>query len=288
MNKIIISLTIFLLTSFVKANALTLISPSPLAKKALDSLQQLPEFSRLVQEVEQEGTIQLEMLSLGSTFDAFWDSTNRKIRINEEKNQEMGVLVSSILFELHNAKSDKRFKSLYSMAKRGEISKDQYVENVERMEHQNALNCSYLLERGITLGIFPTKARWPILRDFDDHYKLQQIKEHSLWLAKNYESMAPKRVASSPYVGTLPKLQAEDKKDLIRYLKIKNDLESVSESVALDGLICLHKEYAHLNTLSSRQEEKALLLKLIFQKNHVFNVLIQNSSLFATTIHHRD
>ncbi len=285
---------LYFVFTFGLAEAITLISPTPKTIEALNLLKKLPGFNELLRDVESEGAVKLEMVCLQEeSFDAFWDSSQRKIRINTLKNEDFNVLVCSILFELHNAKSDKQFKSFYTKARTAQMSKEAYVENVERMEHNNALNCSLLLEKGIDLGLLSEKAAWPILRDFDDHYKLQQIKEHSNWLATSYENMAHPYLASKPYVGTIPRFSKEDKVDVIRYLKIKNDLESVSYTLNMKGLIALQKEYQNLencyagrsNNNCRRTAERIKLLEFVFKKNNTYNELIQNSVLhFAKSI----
>lgn len=287
-TKSILSFTLYFLFIFFNLEAITLISPTQKAYQALNVLEQLPGFNELVCQVEREGPIRLEMISLpNESFDAFWDSSQRKIRINTLKNEDFNVLVCSILFELHNAKSDKLFKSYYTRAKAGQISKEAYVENVERMEHNNALSCSLLLDKGIALGIFSEKAAWPILRDFDDHYKLQQIKKHSEWLSLSYEKIAPPALAYKPYKGTIPKFSHEDNKDVIRYLKIKNDLESVSYELNMKGLVALQSEYQNLEDCftgnsdinCTRVAERMELIEFVFKTNNTYNESIRNSSL---------
>jgi hypothetical protein len=286
-NYIIIYLIIALFNASALC-AITVLSNTPLTQSAISRLQKLPEYNTLIKEVESEGPIRIEMVSLpNENFDAFWDSTSRKIRINTLKNQKLEVLICSILFEMHNAKSDRRFKQLIGMARNGQLSKEQYVEKVERMEHENALNCSLLLEKGIKSGIFNQAVRWPIFRDFEDHYKLQQIEEHSLWLANAYDNIAPNG-RRSQYMGTLPKLSTQDKKDVLRYLVIKNKLESVSEIDNQKAYVALQKEYQNLEGCylgSSRQNcsrtaERIKLLQLVFKENSTFKTLIQDSPLY--------
>lgn len=270
---------IILITAYISfitldISALAIPANSPKAKEAFHSLQKLPDYHRLVQEVEREGAIKIEMVSLNNeSFDAFWDSTDRVIRINKLKNENFNVLICSILFELHNAKSDRRFMHFYNMAIRGEISKEEYVENVERMEHANALKCSLLLEKGISLGIFSSEVRWPIYRNFDDYYKVQQIHEHSHWLAKSYDEMAF-RNKKSVYVGTLPKLSAKEKQDVLRYLRIKNELESKDNSKKVNAAANLQKEY---NKCEEHRDGRKLL-ELIFQNNPTYQKLIKSQS----------
>lgn len=270
-KHVIILITAYFFFISFDLSALAIPANSPEAKEAFHSLQKLPDYHRLVQEVEREGAIKIEMVSMrDESFDAFWDSTDRVIRINKLKNENINVLICSILFELHNAKSDKRFMHYYSLAMRGEISKEEYVENVERMEHANALTCSLLLERGINLGIFSSEVRWPIYRNFDDYYKVQQIHEHSHWLAKSYDKMAF-RNKKSVYVGTLPKLSAQEKKDALRYLRIKNELESKDSSKNLNAAANLQQEYQNCEEHRDRRK----LLNLIFQNNPTYQKLIK-------------
>lgn len=285
---VIVGISSFVTFTFGKLNAVTLVSTSPMAKSAIEKLEKIKEYPALIKEIEKEGPVRLEMLDLpGEQFDAFWDSTDRTIRINMLKNKNFDVLVVSILFELHNAKSDTRFKQLYTMAKAGQITKEQYVENVERMEHQNALNTSNIVEKGIKLGILNPGARWPILRSFDDHYKLQQIKDHSQWIARSYDRMSPYGMTED-YVGTLPKvLSSNDKADMIRYLRMKNEIEGQTKENALKGVVHLKKEYesleaCYLGTSTHncvRTHERIQLLQDVFKDNSEFHVLIQNSPI---------
>lgn len=270
MNKIKFILLFTFIASHFYAESLSITTPSPKIETALQKLYLLPGFKNFLMNIEKEGFISIEMKPLpNETFDAFWDSTNRKIRINSLKNEKLETLACSILFELHNAKTDRQFMALYQKVERGKISKSAYVEGVEKMEHQNALDCSLFLERGIDLGIFSEKAAWPILHDFDDHYKLQQIMGHSAWISKNYETIAP--VKNSPYYGTLPNLSAEKKEDFLRYLKIKKNLESKKIHLNTEGLIALQKEYEK----ALGHQESFYLLRLVFHKENVYQALVE-------------
>lgn len=276
MNKTRIILFFFLISHSFYAECLNFATPiSKQTETALRKLYQVPGFQTFIVEIEKEGLVTIEVKPLpNENFDAFWDSTNRKIRIHSLRNQQLETLACSILFELHNAKSDKEFRSLYNKAKKGEISKSVYVESVEKMEHRNALECSLFLEKGIQLGVFSEKARWPILQDFDDHYKLQQIMGHSEWIAKNYDSIAPFKTKNRPYFGTLPKLSPQGKEDFLRYLKIKKSIESINAEQNVNGLIALQKEYEKAVTIQAH--EKLHIFKMIFQKDTIYQALIQS------------
>lgn len=285
--KRLIQVLFTLILLFSPLNAITLTKSSPMAQKAISTLQKLAQYPALIKEIEKNGPIKLEMANLkDEQFDAFWDSTNRTIRINLLKNEKFDVLIVSILFELHNAKSDLRFKELYTKAKFGQITKEKYVEEVERMEHQNALSTSLIIDNGIKIGLLNEEARWPILKNFDDHYALQQLKDHSQWIANNYDSMSPKRKVN--YIGTLPKITTpQDKADMIRYLEIKNDVEAASREKNIRGTICLKKEYESLENCYTgkvsncvRTKERIALLEHVFKNNPTFQALIQGSPMY--------
>lgn len=269
-----------LLLLFISPNLYSITATHPRAKEILTKIQKLPEVARLIQEVEKEGPVHVEVMDItSSNFEAFWDSAHRIVRINERHNQIEGVFICSLIFELHNASTDRRFKQLYHMAKQGQISKDSYVENVERMEHQNAINASTILEKGIRLGLFDKDARWFILRDFKDHFRVQKMHGHSAWIAKNYERLRNEH--SQPY-KEYENLSPQEKKTLMRYMKIKDDLESPVDDQVRRGLANLKEEYSKIN-LNDR--DKALThMKEVFQGNTAFETIQKTSAEFNTTV----
>jgi len=253
------------------------------AQSAFEAIKKLPEVVQLINDAERDGPIRLEMRDLGSNnFEAFWDSTNRVIRVNSVTNKSFGNLIASVLFELHNASSDRYFKQLYSSANHGHIDKNGYVESVEKMEHQNALNTSMLLDKGIRLGVFPKDSRWPIFRSFEDHYKVQQLTEHSQWIASNYDKVFRNR-GFGVFHGSIPgiaRMSPEDKRDMIRYLGIKNDLESPVDRQSSHGAARLYAEqqalakcYTGKSQNCSRTKEKVALLEQVFKGNTTFEMI---------------
>lgn len=278
------------ITFSFKISSLEILSSNDTLKKAIQTLENLHEFQDLVKTVERDGPIRIQMEDLeNASFDAYWESHTRKIQVNLSRNKDFGTLVASILFELHNAKTDKHFNSLYKMAMNGQISKEAYVENVERMEHGNALSTSNLLEKGIQLGIFPKTASWPILRDFDDHYKLQQIRKHSHFLADNYTSFAHPQQKNRPYKGTLPNIPDDEKENFVRYLKIKNDLLSPSKEKQMTALIALKQEFKKVDQFNfatnSRElmtiQRKINLMDIVFSKIEIYQEFINQSNGYA-------
>lgn len=192
-------------------------------KEALQLIQRLPQACQLISSIEKEGPVKIEILSLPhENFDAFWEGGRRTIRINAERNGTLGILICSILFELHNAATNRHLKKLTLLASTGMISKEEYVEAIERLEHENALKTCALLNEGIFLNIFPAEAYWPILPHFEDHYKIQQVEGHSAWIAAQYDSLSPHQHL---YIGTLPpNMTRQQKKDLLQYLRIKHQV----------------------------------------------------------------
>lgn len=279
-------------TLFLSVNqnleALSFEGAHPVAARALAALEKLPEFNQLVKKAEAEGKIKLEVVSMPhEQFEAFWDGTHRVIRINQANQPALGSMITSILFELHNASTDPQFKQLYRQAKSGQINKNRYVEKVERIEHQNALNTCTILQKGIRLGYFPQEADWLILRSFDDHYKLQQLHGHSQWIANNFDLMFPSR-KREVYLGTVPQIATmmqQDKNDMMRYLSIKNDLESPISAQASRGLQRLESEYSSIEgcllgvstTDCARSHAKLALLKTVMKGNRIFDTILQRS-----------
>jgi len=85
---LILSFALFSLLNY-QLNALTAPN-SPKAKEAINLLEKLPEYQLLVKEAELMGQVKIEMVSLkDESFDAFWDSTSRTIRINTLKNENI-------------------------------------------------------------------------------------------------------------------------------------------------------------------------------------------------------
>lgn len=202
-------------------------------RSVVAKLLELPEARALLAQVSQEGSVGIVMQNdPNGQFDALWDGDSRLIKVNSHQHPNEGSWICSILFELHNAKTNKHMLDLFHSAEKNQVSKEVWVEQMERMEHANALNACRLLEKGIAQGIYPPEARWTIFYTFDDYYKLQQISGHSQWLANYYDQSNPysKRLPFQGTISGLGHMTAEDKKDLQDYLVIKNNLYGSSRS----------------------------------------------------------
>lgn len=202
-------------------------SVSPQARQALNALYQLPEFRELLMQVQQEGPVRIKVES-HPKFEGLWDGNSRSIVINGRLNPTLGQMICTILFELHNAATASYYDRLIEEAERGEMTKDQYVERVEHAEYQNARHTYELLEKGIKMGIFPASARWPVTSSFDEHYKVQQISGHSLFIADAYDQIYPMG-RGSKFRGTIQRptwLGERDKEEFCRYVLLRAGLDS--------------------------------------------------------------
>jgi hypothetical protein len=168
---------------------------APELNKSFKKLQQLPEVRELIIAIQQEGPIRIMKNNdqyLSQQFGAFWDVENRIIFVNCSDQRSEGKLLSSILFELHNASINSKLEHLDYLASTGRIDKEKYVESVEYLEYQNSINASNIAEKGIRQGIFPTSARLYTYDSFEEHYRMQKFGGHSAWIARTYDQLAPK------------------------------------------------------------------------------------------------
>lgn len=196
----------------------------PSTRAAVKAIESVPEAVSVLKQVQEKGAIRIETEYFhDSDFEALWDSTNRIIYINEANNETTEKMISSILFELHNAKTDEQLKRLFKQAKTGQIDKESYVESVEKLEYHNALATSQLIEKGIQEGMFSRKARWEVCSNFQDHYRVQQLHGHSQWIANKFNNMSP-AYRHKDYKGTinnLGRLTEKEKRALLREIAIK-------------------------------------------------------------------
>lgn len=268
------------------ANAITYYAPE--VTDAIVAIKQLPESKEILEKIQKDGPISILFKPLPSVdFGAMWDADARTITVNSKSPRQLGNIICSILFEMHNAISNSQFMKLTEMASKGDISKDQYVEYVERMEHTNCLDTVKLLDKGMKIGIFPETSRWNIYANFDDHYKVQQLTEHSIWLSKNYDRMCKdSNKIGKVYQGTingLMSLSQQDKRDMLLYLAIKNDLESSIQNRIDRASKKLQEEYATLEDCfkgnpngkdCSRASQKTQMMDTVFKQNTIYASIV--------------
>ncbi len=226
-------------------------------ENAATVLVRLPEAKQLLETINKEGPVGL-ILDPAAEAGAYWDSYNRRIGINLEMCRNDGVIINCILFELHNAANDKKLRNFTNLAAKGKISKEAYVEAIEKIEHENAVSASRLLRKGIEENIYPPQAKWSVFSSFEDHYLVQQLTGHSLFIAERYDQMNRGR-KTTPFKGTFPEarsLPPEDKQTLMRYLSLKNDLESRDRDEIARATSYLMNEYAALDDCAKAKKTK--------------------------------
>ncbi len=163
---------------------------TPKLCKPLHALYQVEETKQIILKAESEGPIRVRLVPLGPKgSNAMWIPSKRSIYLNSSIPRSEGVAIRSILFELHNSLSNSQFDYYNGLVQAGKISKAAYVETIERIEHQNALQTAALLERGIRNNQFPLTARWNVLHNFETHFQLQKKAGHSQFIAYNYDTM---------------------------------------------------------------------------------------------------
>jgi len=196
-------------------------------QQAIEAIKSHPESAHLLATVEEEGPIFFELIDIeGFDFGAMWDASERRIAVNARRCKNQGELISSLIFELHNAKTNRHLMHLSTEAAQGNLGKNEYVYGVEKMEHGNALETGQLLENGVKEKRFPPTARWSVLKDFDEHYAFQQATGHSQWIAANYDMMRP--LSGEVFEGTIPNLPSlsdEDLKCIAYYISLKNKID---------------------------------------------------------------
>lgn len=240
----------------------------PSLAKAVKAIESLPDAAELIAEVQAAGLIKIEaQFFYDSDFEALWDSESRIIYVNESNNTTVGKQIASILFELHNAKTNNSLRRLFQQAKTGQIDKNSYVESIERMEHKNAVSTSQMIEKGLALSLFPQDARWSVFSNFDDHYKIQQIYGHSQWIANKFDILCPpfRRIAYSGTIRGLSSMSSKEKNAIVRLLVLKNqiDSEDIGDSQKVDQLI--REEFGKAELSKGTETE---LLELVFASEH--------------------
>lgn len=172
----------------------TSITCSPQLQKQLAKIKKIPEANKLIQRIQKEGSIYIVASSspVAKQFGAFWDPDRRVISVNISKHRYEGELISSILFEMHNAAANSKIDRLDYLATTGQIDKESYVRGIEHIEYENSLSSAEIVDKGIRLSIFPPEAYLGTYDSFEEHFYYQKISGHSDHIAKNFDQLAPR------------------------------------------------------------------------------------------------
>lgn len=225
----------------------TIASYPPELENIVSKIEQMPEVQPLLNKVYEKGPIALELASNSGDFDAMWASGRRVILINPNRHRSESTMIVSLIFELHNAARDTELLDLVDNASSGAIDKDTFVYRTEKLEHENCLDTIRLINLGVKRGLFPSNTSWNIYADFEDHYKIQQLKGHSTWLADTYNRYNPNGY-TMVYKGTIDcfgQLSSKEKSNLERYLALKNNQDSLTTEFV--GLALLKPTMEHSN-----------------------------------------
>lgn len=156
----------------------------------LAKVQELPDAAKLVDHVLKEGSFHIEKnRHLSKQFEGYWSWTERTVYLTKTKMTGEADLISTLLFELHNAKTNGELDHLGLLASKRMLSKKGFVRAMEHIEYRNAKSTSSMLDAGIDLGLFPVSCYWPIEADFESHLAIQENSGHSKWIEDVYGTL---------------------------------------------------------------------------------------------------
>lgn len=150
-------------------------------------------------------------------------------------------------FERLNIRSAPRIKELVDLALNQNITKEDFVEAIERLEFDNAYQSEKMLVKAFEQGAFPPDERRTsmVFADFETHYKYQQLMGHSEVIGNSYDTICPSEI-SFQFKGTFPvnlkSLTRQQKSEIQRIFILKKNLilsgvEGISSQFALGSII---------------------------------------------------
>lgn len=157
------------------------ISCDPKLKNTLTTIQKVKSAEVLIEEVLKDGPLTIKN-DVDFPFEAYWDTTTRTIGVTDT-----GSRIHSILFELHNASTQKDFDRYNTLAIEKKIGKEDYVRAIEQIEYQNTRKTATIIDEGIRLGFFPKESQAYYYSNFEDHLCHQKLTGHSAWIAGIYD-----------------------------------------------------------------------------------------------------
>lgn len=256
------------------ANDQFLSYPSSL-KTAVEKIYSLQEARHLINLANKEGQIRLAIVNPNKcAFQGLWEASTRTIYVNISKQKNLGLIIQTILFELHNALGNSYFDQLWKSVKNGTLAKSAFIEKAERFEYNNLIKTETVIEKGVKLKIFPPETHLQIIPDFKLHFFYQQLTGHSDWFSKEFDKSFPcsKQKAFRGSLMNLSTLTSEDKNDLIRYIRMCRRMNAESpnnffdpiEKEYLDLQCCLNGE-ASENLNCERAERRLELFQQVFK-----------------------
>jgi hypothetical protein len=156
----------------------------------LEKINSLPEGKELVSKVLEQGPLRIKRDPRNSNqFEGYWSAWDRTIYITEESYSSECSLITTLLFELHNALSTDELEKYYSLASNNQISRNRFIQSIELIEYENALSTAEMLRHGEECGIFPKNCDWYIADTFSEHYHFQKAYGHSASIGQIYDNL---------------------------------------------------------------------------------------------------
>lgn len=149
----------------------------------LTTIQKLRCAQELIHQVLKDGPLTIKT-DLDFPFEAYWDASTRTVAVARTENK-----IHSLLFELHNASTQKQFEYYNSLVIQNKISKDEYIREIEYLEYQNTYKTAAIIDEGIRVGLFPPNTHANYSSDFEDHLCDQKSTGHSAWIGEIYDEL---------------------------------------------------------------------------------------------------
>lgn len=165
-------------------------SHSPELSDPMHRICHYKESRDLLTQVESEGEITIKTAKLGRNASyAMWMPGERVIYLNTSIQRTEGSLIRSIVFELHNALTNKEFYHYDQLVYQGKISREKYIEAIEKIEYDNARKTVALLQKGVRNGAFPVETYWNLPSTFAEHLHIQHQTGHATAIGYVYDSL---------------------------------------------------------------------------------------------------
>ena len=157
----------------------------------LKAIQALDEGKQLLDKILAEGTITIQLADnyVTNQFAACWSCENRTIVIGLAASPSEGEILSSLIFELHNALMTSHLDEIDLKAMQGKTDREKYVRAVELIEYGNSIAASNIAKAGVERGLFPTNTYLHVYNDFDEYFYYQKLSGHSDIIGKNYDML---------------------------------------------------------------------------------------------------
>jgi len=220
---------------------------------AVEVLNRDPELSQLIGQVLQEGSIDLQTEEM--EVEACWRGGNDRVIVLNQKSmgdsiEAVASQVANMVFELLNASSESCFHQLRQKATQGLINKEEYVVQIEKLEHATSLKTTTIVRRLIAEGkIAPIKVTSNYPKDFDLYFQVQQMNGHSQAIAKTYDLLCSGDC--QPFRGTLAseftQLSQKEKNPMLALLSLRRTMSegSLEEQKVAKMNLGLNLAYFH-------------------------------------------